>query len=330
MSTFVTSRRTFMALAGAGIATVPFGRAAMAQGAVAPLAFGYQNTSWGTIGMIAEAEDLYKKAGGNVTIYKFDGGKATRDAMVANRVDVGVLGATPFIVGAAKGSMVGIGMAMYAGKTLAVMAGVKSGITRMEELKGKKVASQLGSSTDSVFQHKILPAFGLTPADVQIVNIPHPNHVAALAAGSVDASACVEPYPSVAEVEGLAKVLVDYSKYDITPVVLGANRSAVENKREAVVTFLRGWLAAVDIFNNDPDKAAAIVKAHFTQQGFEISDKVVKLMLSKLDVRTDYIPELNAALTAEAETLVKGGQLSEVPDFSKLLDSSLLEEARKG
>jgi ABC-type nitrate/sulfonate/bicarbonate transport system substrate-binding protein len=122
---------------------------------------------------------------------------------------------------------------------------------------------------------------------------------------------------------------VDYSKYDITPVVLGANRSAVENKREAVVAFLRGWLAAVDIFNNDPDKAAAIVKAHFTQQGFEISDKVVKLMLSKLDVRTDYIPELNAALTAEAETLVKGGQLSEVPDFSKLLDSSLLEEARK-
>lgn len=327
MKTFRTSRREFMGLAGAGLATLAVPGLARAQ-ADAPLAFGYQNTSWGVIGMIAEADDLFKKNGANVTIYKFDGGKATRDAMVAGRIDIGVLGATPFIVGAAKGDMAGIGMAMYAGKTLAVIAGVNSGVTKVEDLKGKKIASQLGSSTDSVFQNKVLPAFGLTAADVQIVNIPHPNHVSALAAGSVDASALVEPYVSVAEVEGLAKVLVDYSKYDITPVVLTANRSAIEGKREAVAAFLRGWLAAVDVFNKEPERTAEIVKNHFQAQGFEISDEVVKLMLGKVDVRTDYIPELNAALTAEAETLVKNGQLAEVPDWSKLLDSSILQEAR--
>lgn len=323
------SRREFLGLAGAGFASLAMPTLVRAQGAAAPLAFGYQNTSWGVVGMIAEADDLFRKAGANVTIYKFDGGKATRDAMVANRVDVGVLGATPFIVGAAKGDMVGIGAAMYAGKTLAVIAGTKSGIAKIEDLKGRKVASQLGSSTDSVFQNKILPAFGLTGADVQIVNIPHQNHVAALAAGSVDASALVEPYVAVAEVEGLAKVLVDYSKYDITPVILTANRSAVDDKREAVVALLRGWLAAVDVLTKEPERAAEIVQNHFKAQGFEISDEVVKLMLSKVDVRTDYIPELNAALTSEAETLVKNGQIAAVPDWSKLLDSSLLEEARK-
>ncbi len=327
MKKFTTSRRDFMGLASAGLASLAMPGLARAQ-ADAPLAFGYQNTSWGVIGMIAEADDLFKKAGANVTIYKFDGGKATRDAMVAGRIDIGVLGATPFIVGAAKGNMAGIGMAMYAGKTLAVMAGANSGITKVEELKGKKVASQLGSSTDSVFQNKVLPAFGLTAADVQVVNIPHQNHVSAMAAGSVDASALVEPYVSVAEVEGLAKILVDYSKYDITPVVLTANRTAIEGKREAVVAFLRGWLAAVDVFNNEPDRTAEIIKNHFKAQGFEFSDEVGKLMLSKVDVRTDYIPELTGALTTEAETLVKNGQLAAVPDWSKLLDSSILQEAR--
>jgi ABC-type nitrate/sulfonate/bicarbonate transport system substrate-binding protein len=111
-------------------------------------------------------------------------------------------------------------------------------------------------------------------------------------------------------------------------VVLTANRSAIEGKREAVAAFLRGWLAAVDVFNKEPERTAEIVKNHFQAQGFEISDEVVKLMLGKVDVRTDYIPELNAALTAEAETLVKNGQLAEVPDWSKLLDSSILQEAR--
>ena len=33
--------------------------------------------------MIAEAQDLFKKAGANVKIFKFDSGKTTRDAMIS-------------------------------------------------------------------------------------------------------------------------------------------------------------------------------------------------------------------------------------------------------
>ncbi len=51
------------------------GASHVAEGAAAPLNFGYQNSSWGMIGMIAEAKDMFKKAGGNVTIYHFDGGR---------------------------------------------------------------------------------------------------------------------------------------------------------------------------------------------------------------------------------------------------------------
>ena len=172
MTRLTLPRRAFLTLAGGAVAATALPTIARAQGAAAPLAFGYQNTSWGVIGMIAEAEDLFKKAGANVTIYKFDGGKNTRDAMVAGRVDIGVFGATPFVVGAAKGDIVAIGMAMYAGKTLAVVAGANSGITDVKQLKGKKVGSQIGSTTDGIFQNKILPSFGVTPSDLTVVNIP--------------------------------------------------------------------------------------------------------------------------------------------------------------
>ena len=137
-------------------------KAARAQGAMAPLNFGFQETSWGTIGMIVESEDLFKKAGANVNILKFDSGKTTRDAMIAGRVDVGVIGATPFIIGAAKGQLEAIAVALYGAKTQSVVASAKSGVKSVKDLKGKKVGSQLGSATDFVFQNKILPKFGLS------------------------------------------------------------------------------------------------------------------------------------------------------------------------
>ena len=323
----MTSRRAFMTGCAASALAAGISHRAFAARANAPLAFGFQNTSWGTIGMIAEVEKTFAKAGADVTVYKFDGGKSTRDAMVSGRVDIGVLGATPFVVGAAKGNMVAIGMAQYAGKTDSVVAGVKTGIKSVKDLKGRKVASQLGSATDYVFENKILPKYGLSKADVRIINIPHQNHISALAAGSVDAFAGVEPFPSVAQVEGLGVVLVDYSKFDMLPVVLAANRPVVEQKPDAVVAFLRGWLAAVNIFKNDRAKASQIVWQYFNAQGFRVSHKVIDLMLSKLDVNPDYVPSLPKYLEDESNILVRQHQIASVPDWSKLLEHRFLKKA---
>ena len=324
----LTSRRTFLGLsaAAAAVATgIP--RHAFAGSTNAPLSFGFQNTSWGTIGMIAQAENTFAKAGANVTIYTFDSGNSARDAMVSGRVEIGVLGGTPFVVGAAKGDMVAIGIAMYAGATDSVVAGTKTGIKTIKDLKGRKVATQLGSVTNYVFENKILPSAGLTASDIRVVNVPFQNHIAALAAGSVDAFAGVEPFPSVAQVNGLGYVVVDYSKFDMLPVVLAANRSAVERKPEAIVAFLRGWLAAVKIFKQNRTKATDIVLGHFQKQGFGINRKVIEVMLSKLDVNPDYVPGLTKYFADESSVLVKQHKIASAPDWSKLLDRQFLREA---
>jgi ABC-type nitrate/sulfonate/bicarbonate transport system substrate-binding protein len=330
MTSLTASRRDVLGLLGAGAACAVLPGYGLAQtGAATPIALGYQNTSWGIIGMIAEAEGIFKQVGANVTVYRFDGGKTTRDAMVAGRVDIGTFGSTPYIVGASKGEIVAIGMAMYAGRTLAVVAGAKSGITDVKDLKGKKVGTQIGSTTDAIFQNKILPSFGLSSADITPVNIGFPNHVAALAAGSIDAFAGVEPYTALVEVNGIGKPLVDYSKYDITPVVLSATLTAIETKREALVGFLRGWLKAIDILKNDQPKSIKIIQDNFKGQGFEVSEDAVKLMLSKVDVTPDFMPELRQYMTKEAEILLGKKQISEIPDWKTRMDETLLRDARK-
>jgi aliphatic sulfonates family ABC transporter substrate-binding protein len=329
MTHFLSTRRDILGLAGMAALGALLPRWALAQGAAAPLNFGYQTTSWGTIGMVVESQGLFKKAGGNVTINKFDGGKTTRDAMISGRVDVGVLGATPFVVGAAKGNMVAIGMSMYAGKTGSIVAGKNKGIKSIADLKGRRVASQLGSSTDQVFQEKILPKYGVSRNDVHTVNIPHQNHLAALISGSVDAFAGIEPFPSLAETEGIGDVVIDYSDFDISPVILAANRPVVEQKREAVVALLRAWLAGVEIFKNKPDEAAKIVFTFFKDQGFNVSEAVVKRMLSKLDVTPTFKPGLRDYLDNEAKLLIQQRAITAAPDWDKVMTADLLQEAMK-
>lgn len=328
MTKLILRRRDFLTLAGGAAAATA--TALRAGAATAPLNFGYQTTSWGTIGMVVEAQGLFQKAGANVTILKFDGGKTTRNAMVSGRVDVGVLGSTPFVVGAAKGDVVAIGMSMYAGKTDSVVVAKNKGMKTVADLKGRKVASQIGSATDSVFQEKILPKFGLSKSDVQIVNLPHQNHIAAMAAGSIDAFAGVEPFPSIAEVDGIGDAIIDYSDFDLLPVILAANRSVVEQKREAVVALLRAWLEGVAFFKSNPEKSGEIVHAFFEQQGFKVSQSVVKRMLSKLDVETSFKPELRGYLEEEANILIKKNAIASMPDWGKILNGELLQEAMKG
>lgn len=302
-------------------------RPAWAQGA--PLRVGYQNTSWGAIAMIAAAEKTFEKAGANVELLQFADGKSTRDAMVSGRVDIGVLGATPFIVGAAKSNMVALATTMYAGRTNAVVASKESGVKSIADLKGKRVASQLGSATDSVFHTKVLPKHGLGKGDVQSVNVSFQNQVASMVSKSVDAFVGVEPFPSIAEVEGLGTVVVDYSDFDMQPVFLAANRPVVEQRRADVVKFMRGWLAAARILEQDPKRASQIVFNHFKSQGVDIKEPVVARMLSKVDADSNFRPNLVQYLDESAADLVKAKQISASPDWKRTLDTGIAADARK-
>jgi aliphatic sulfonates family ABC transporter substrate-binding protein len=328
MTKIILPRRHFLTVVGGALtaATLPAGMRAHAE--MAPLNFGFQNSSWGAVGMVIKTKDLFKKAGANVTMRQFDGGKNIRDAMISGRIDVGVLGSTPFVVGAVKGNMVGLGIALYAGRTNSVVAAKGKGIKSIADLKGKRVACQRGSFTAHVFTDKILPKYGLSTKDVTIVNMPHPNHIAALAAGAVDAFAGVEPYPSVAELEGIGIELVDYSKFDNGPVMIAANRPVIENNRAAVVALLRGWLEGVKEFKANPDESAKIVQGFFKAKGFDLKFAVVKTMLSKLDVTSTYHPGIREYLEDLAKNLMQHHAIPAMPDMNKVLNDELMKDSK--
>ena len=318
------SRRKALQLLGGG--TLAAALPLTVRAANGPLHLGIQTTIWGSVALIAEAEKMFAKAGADVVVDKFDSGAGGRDAMISGHIDCVSIGATPFVIGVAKSNLVAFGMVAYAGGTLALVAGSKSGIKTVADLKGKRVASQLGSQTDQVFQNKIAPAFGLKKGDYQVINTPFANHVSALASGSVDAFAGVEPYPSVAVLDGIGRILTDYSKYDIVPVLLATNNEILKKRQADLVKFMKGWNMAAKLCRDERDRAAHIVGNFFRKKGYDMKDDVFKLSLKHMDVTTTFRPELQGYLTTLAGTLVKNHKLPAMPNMDHALSDVILKK----
>jgi ABC-type nitrate/sulfonate/bicarbonate transport system substrate-binding protein len=320
----ISRRGMLRLLGGSALAAAMPGQLARAQGG--PLRFGIQTTVWGAVAIIAEAEKTFQKAGANVEVVKFGSGAQARDAMIAGHIDIVSIGSPPFLLGVPKVDLVAIGISCYAGGTLALVASKKSGIKTVADLRGKKIASQLATATDNGFQNKIMPAFGIKKNEYEVINTKFAEHVSAMASGAVDAFAGVEPFPSIAEIEGIGTILTDYSKYDIVPVILATNQKVLASREADLVGFMRGWVMAADIYRKDPKRAASIVGNFFRGRGQKINDEVYRLAMSRMDVTTSYRPELKKYLTDLAGVLVKQKRLTAVPDIDRALDQRILKK----
>ena len=97
------------------------------------------------------------------------------------------------------------------GKTIRVMGRKDLNMTKIEDLRGKKVANQTGSSTGNIFVDQLGPKHGLKKGDYQEVRMNVNDMVAAMAAKTVDAMVCVEPYNAIAEADGIATTIVNFT-----------------------------------------------------------------------------------------------------------------------
>lgn len=329
------TRRTALkgasALVTAAAFATPFiriGKSAAAD--LVPVRLGYQFHLWGAPAVVGIEKGLFKEQGLTIEGRKFSSGKDTRDAIVAGSVDIGTVGITPFIVGASRGSVAAIAVVCYAGKTGLVMAKANAGIKTVADLKGKKIASQVGSTLDNVFKTSIAPKAGLEKDDYTILNARFADHVQALASGSVDAFLGLEPFCSISEAQGIATPLTDYYKYDLIPNMLTVDQKFLDDHPETCLAFLKGWLKSAKVFQDDPKAAADIMLKVYSGRNYGIDEKIIRNALSRLVVNPEFIPELPEYIVKQAEALVSAGRLDTVPDPKKILRQDMLKKAMEG
>lgn len=288
---------------------------------------GYQTNMWGMPTYYLVQSGLLEKQGLKVEEFPVPSGNQTMQQMVARQVDLGTYAGPSFLIGHDKGDLVAIAVIENVCQTARVMARADAGINSLEDLKGKKIANQTGSSIGNIFVDQIAPSAGLKPGDYEEVRMNVNDMVAAMGANTVDAMVDVEPYNTIAEKEGIAKELVNFCEYDKLPVFMAATPEFIEENPEAVVQYLNAWRQVEKEFKENPDKVVDTVHAFYTSKGYDMSKETLRDALSKVEVQVGWPEDIESYMQEHAKILKEANKIDEEPDLSKAFRKDFMEKA---
>lgn len=209
----------------------------------------YHPTIGGTTAVaIADAYGMFEEEGLDIRYQRFTSGPPEIAAMVAGRADIGFIGSGAAWL-AFRGDVNIIALDNLA-LTDEVIAKKSSGIETIEDLKGKTIATQLGTAGENIL-NLVLKKAGLTPADVTIVNMDNNNLAAAIISTGgqgVDAIAGWQP-GTTAVLEALGEDGIKLASNadfpeDAFPSTWVANKDFVKNNPEAVQKFVNALTKA--------------------------------------------------------------------------------------
>src|SRR3954454_2128280 len=291
---------------------------------------GYQTNIWGMPTYYLMKSGYLEKRGVKTEDFAVPSGNLTMQQMVARQVDMGTYAGPSFILGHDKGGLIAIAQIETVGATGAMVVRKDLGITKLADLKGKKIANQTGSSIGNIFVDQVGPANGLKKGEFQEVRMDVNNMIAAMAAKTVDAMINVEPYNAIAEAEGLGTIIMSLDKYDKVPVFMAATPDFVEKNPDAIVAYLQAWLEVKRDIKENPKKVSDVIYSFFTSKGYDMKPEVFAKAMGRVAVDPGFPGDLVPYMTGHAEVLLKEKKISAIPDWKKVLRTDFMEKARAG
>lgn len=151
-----------------------------------------------------------------------------------------------------------------------------SPLKSIDELKGKKIAATKGTDP-YFFLLRSLEANHLTPADVKIVHLQHPDGRTALEQGRVDAWAGLDPHMAAGQLAG-DKVLYSNDNFGVAAFLNTSEKFLAEHPdtvKQVIAAYdkARRWIIA------NPDEAVKVIA-----EETKLPEPVIKLQLSRYDL----------------------------------------------
>lgn len=232
--------------------------------------------------MAAHKGELAKATGWNIDWRKFASGTDVIAAMASGDVALAELGSSPFAIGATQGVDIEAFMLDFViGESESLIARDGAGIETLADLKGKRVATPIGSTAHFSLMGALKHA-GLNEKDLTIMGMPPDQITAAWQQKAIDA-AFIWP-PAQTELLKSGKRLVGADKvaewgYPTFNVWVVNKKFAAENK-EALIAFMKAVDAANLDYLKDPATWTADseqVKAIAAQTGASPETVIVSL-----------------------------------------------------
>jgi NitT/TauT family transport system substrate-binding protein len=194
-------------------------------------------------------------------------------------------------------------------------------ITKVQDLKGKKVAEPGVGSASWIELGMILAKYGMSFNDITVVKMAGPDTVNALKAGTIDAALISEPSVAQAKTLGAAVELASVGEElgEHQEAIIMTTEDAIKKRRPALERFLKAYVQGIRDYFKEPKR----------RQYLEAISKYSKIDPNTLaNCYPPYISQdarmSQTSLQQQLDWLVKGGHVKSAFPLDKLVDESLL------
>jgi sulfonate transport system substrate-binding protein len=270
-------------------------------------------------------EKTFDKYGVNVEWYEFSNGPAMIEALATGSLDIAYgIGDSPIISGLANGyevTSIALGPHSKWGTGIIVREGLVDTVTKLEDLKGLKIALAVGT-TNQDFLARELESVGLSEDDVELVNITSADdQLAALLREEVDVAVNIEPNATRIALETNGAKL-DYGEpLKVSYGFATANNDFLAENPELAAVFVE---ALEEVKTYISENIAEYKEFYVQATGYDIS------ILNYLD-EWEYTSELDEdvakSLQSTAEFLYKAGITDTKVDVEGTYTNIYVEEA---
>jgi NitT/TauT family transport system substrate-binding protein len=213
-----------------------------------------------------------------------------------------------------------------------IMVRTDSPYKKFKDLTGKRIAIPSRFAVDFLFLRKMLAREGMTPKDIQIVEMPPPDMPAALYAKAVDAYCTGEPFGAAAQRAGYATPLRmtrdEWRNYiccvlTVREELIRDNRPLVQN----LVDHILGAGQWLDQQQGNRDKAVAIAAG---RKFFNQDPNILKFVMENPTDRVTYgdLRMIRSEFDELMQLSMEAGTLKTPVPYEKYVDESFAKAAK--
>jgi NitT/TauT family transport system substrate-binding protein len=208
------------------------------------------------------------------------------------------------------------------------------GIKSVKQLKGKKVATELGTC-DHFLLLKALEANGMTEKDIQFVNMKVQDCPAAMLSKQVDAAVVWEPSRTkiLKDLKGSTAIFDSADVPGAIPDLLVMKTDVAEKRAEDAQKIVDAWYDAIDWWKKNPDAAVKILAKRTDTpladyKSFLMGTRIFSAPEAYAAMqKSDKSTSLYVSGKDNADVLVKAGQIPKVPDYAAAIDPQFVKAA---
>jgi NitT/TauT family transport system substrate-binding protein len=221
---------------------------------------------------IAKETGMFARQGLDAEVILLTGSPRLVQSLIAGDVDYAIVGATATMRARMRGADVVILAATTNVSTQKLLVGRKSGIRRLEDLKGRVVGvSQYGSEADAFARIAVNKAGFKPDKDVAIIQFGgHPQVAAALVAGKIEAGVIGGLAFLTAQKSGavVLATAIDLQTVSLGPA-LAVTGHAIQRSRDSVTRFMRAFVEAYHYLRTNRDGTIPIIQKYMGGIGVE-------------------------------------------------------------